>query len=285
MAAALATDTLTEQLARLERCFPQRLATLPSGARVSIREAGRRGLPAFVLLHGISSGAASWLHVAERLADRAHVIAWDAPGYGHSTPLAAPAPSAADYAQRLHELLQVLEIWRCTLVGHSLGALMADAYVRGPAAGRVQRLLLLSPAGGYGAPDQAAAQACVRKERRAALQEQGVSGIAARIDQRLLSVAAGEAQREWVRWNASRLNPGGYLQAVEMLCGAQLGSGPASQVPMEIHCGDADVVTPLDACRGLALRLGARCDAIANAGHASPTEQPGAVAQLLLRGA
>ncbi|HSW19893.1 MAG TPA: alpha/beta hydrolase [Ramlibacter sp.] len=285
MNTTVATASLQSQLTLLERRFPQRVVTLTCGARVAFREAGKRGAPAVVLLHGISSGAASWLHVAEQLADRAHVIAWDAPGYGDSTPFESPAPTADDYAQRLHELLQTLEIHRCTLVGHSLGALMADAYVRGPAVGRVQRLVLISPAGGYGAPEQSEAQARVRSERFAALDHLGVAGIAARIDQRLLSSAADDGQRHWVRWNASRLNAHGYRQAVEMLCGSQLGSGPLTAVPTDIYCGDADVVTPLDACRNWAARLGASCHAIAQAGHASPTEQPQAVAQLLLQDA
>jgi pimeloyl-ACP methyl ester carboxylesterase len=286
MPATLVADSLQETLALLERRFAQRVVVLASGARVAVREAGQRGRgTTFVLLHGISSGAASWLHVADRVAERAHVIAWEAPGYGESTPLAAGAPGAHDYAQRLHELLQALEVYRCVLVGHSLGALMADAFVRGPAAGRVQRLVLISPATGYGAPGQAAAQARVRQQRRDALQQLGVAGIAERIDQRLLSPAADEAQRQWVRWNAARLQPQGYLQAVELLCGGRLGAGAKSAVPVEVHCGDADLVTPPPACAELAARLGATCRPIEGAGHASPTEQPDAVAQLLLAAA
>jgi pimeloyl-ACP methyl ester carboxylesterase len=286
MPAALVADPLQDQLVLLERRFAQRVVTLASGARIAVREAGQRGRgTSFVLLHGISSGAASWLQVADRLADRAHVIAWDAPGYGQSTPLPVDALGALDYAQRLHELLQALEVYRCVLVGHSLGALMADAYVRGPAASRVQRLVLISPATGYGAPDHAAAQARVRQQRHDALRQLGVPGMAARIDQRLLSPAAGEAQRQWVRWNAARLNPQGYLQAVELLCLGRLGAGATTAVPIDVHCGQADEVTPPQACAAVAQRLGATCRLIAGAGHASPTEQPDAVAQLLLAGA
>src|SRR5256885_12675463 len=55
------------------------------------------------MLHGISSGAASWLDVALELAPRARVLAWDAPGYGRSTPLAPDAPTGADYARVLEQ--------------------------------------------------------------------------------------------------------------------------------------------------------------------------------------
>ncbi|MFX5714251.1 alpha/beta hydrolase, partial [Acinetobacter baumannii] len=70
-----------------------------SGANVAYRSGGSQG-PVVLLLHGISSGAPSWLPCASLLAAHARVIAWDAPGYGSSSPLAQKAPRAADYAVR-----------------------------------------------------------------------------------------------------------------------------------------------------------------------------------------
>jgi pimeloyl-ACP methyl ester carboxylesterase len=61
----------------------------------------------------------------------ARVLAWDAPGYGNSAPLAPMAmPGAADYAERLWAWLDALGPQAAAplvLVGHSLGALMACA--------------------------------------------------------------------------------------------------------------------------------------------------------------
>lgn len=270
-------------LDQLEREFPQSTVHLPNGTQVSVRQRG--GLsdkPSVVLLHGISSGAPSWLHAALAL-DGMHVVAWDAPGYGASTPLNMPAPMAADYAARLHDLLQTLKISSCVLVGHSLGALMGAAYARGLGASVVSRLVLISPAGGYGAPEKAESREKVRQQRHEALKTLGVKGMAQRIDQRLLSPAAAEAARLWVRWNAERLQPAGYLQAVELLCQADLGAGGALSIPVEVHCGDADVVTPPDASAAWAEKLSAPFMLIARAGHASPTEQPAAVAGLIAR--
>lgn len=276
-----AVTTLPLEL--LEREFPRATVRLADGSQVSVRQRGELAdSPSIVLLHGISSGAASWLHAALAI-DGAHVVAWDAPGYGDSTPLAPASPTAEDYAARLHDLLKVLQIRHCVLVGHSLGALMAAAYARGLGADAVTGLVLISPAGGYGPADKAESRAKMRAERQGALQKLGVAGIAQRIDQRLLSPAADEAARQWVRWNTARLHPAGYLQAVELLSNADLGAGGPLAMPVEVHCGDADVVTPPDACAAWARKLSAPFGLIANAGHASPTEQPAAVARLIAR--
>ena len=65
-------------VSQLQRQFGERLLLLGDGQQ-AIREAGSGR--AIVLLHGIGSGAASWLQVAQGLRQRARVIAWDAPGY------------------------------------------------------------------------------------------------------------------------------------------------------------------------------------------------------------
>jgi pimeloyl-ACP methyl ester carboxylesterase len=54
---------------------------------------------------------------------------------------------------------------------------------------------------------------------------------------------------------------------------------------VEVHCGELDVVTTPASCRAIAPRLGASFQVIADAGHASPIEQPAAVARILLAAA
>ncbi|MDB5750461.1 MAG: alpha/beta hydrolase fold protein [Ramlibacter sp.] len=276
-------DALREQLALLEQRFAQCLLALPSGGQVAVRECGTPAAPghAIVLLHGISSGAASWLHVALPLGEQFWVLAWDAPGYGDSTPLQQAAPAAQDYAQRLDEVLAAAGVSSCLLVGHSLGCLMATAYASQPRAVRVERVVLLAPARGYGAAGQEQEREKVVAGRRDALHRDGVAGLSAGIDKRLLSPQAGAAERALVRWNTSRMHAAGYLQAVAMLGSSELALLPVT-VPVEVHCGDADVVTTPAQSRGAAERLGAPCHAIANSGHACPVEQPAAVAQVLL---
>ena len=276
-------DLLSLKQQLLQTGFPERLVKLPQKAQVAWREAGDASSDfAVVLLHGISSGAASWLDVALQLGDKTRVLAWDAPGYGVSTPLAQSAPADADYVQVLAQSLLVLGVRRCLLVGHSLGALMAARLAVTAAPGLVEQLVLISPAGGYGAPAKAEQQAKVREGRLAALAEKGVAGLAAVIDQRLVSSEAPEAVRAWVRWNTARMQPQGYAQAVELLCGSDLAQARGRLgMPVEVWVGEHDVVTTPAACKSWSEMLGAHYGTLAAAGHASPVEQPMEVAHRL----
>ncbi|WP_043202717.1 alpha/beta fold hydrolase [Pseudomonas putida] len=264
-------------LAQLDQCFPERLLRLAQG-RQAVREAGSG--QAMVLLHGIGSGAASWLQVAQGLSERARVIAWDAPGYGQSTPLPMAAPEAHDYAGRLLQMLDALAIERCVLVGHSLGALTAAAFAQAHPA-RVSRLVLLSPARGYGAqPEQGQA---VRSKRLHSLEHMGIEQMARERSAHLLSASASNEALGWVQWNMARLQPHGYRQAIELLCGDHLLRYAPLAVPCEVHGGSADGITRADDCQALAAALGAPFKLIPGAGHACAIEQPDTVTGLLAR--
>ncbi|WIE50522.1 alpha/beta hydrolase [Pseudomonas sp. GM17] len=261
--------------ARLARDFAQRLVPV-AGGRQALRECGAG--PAIVLLHGIGSGAASWLQVARQLAPQARVIAWDAPGYGDSSPLESPAPKAEHYAARLVQMLDALDVEECVLVGHSLGALPALAFARSSQASRVSRLLLISPARGYGAPERGEQRQQVRRQRLENLEHLGIAGLAEQRSAHMLSPNAAPQALAWVRWNMARLNPAGYRQAIELLCGDDLLRHGQPGMPCEVHCGEADRITPAETCLTLAKALGASFNLIADAGHASPIEQPLVVA-------
>ncbi|MDM0072805.1 alpha/beta hydrolase [Variovorax sp. J2P1-59] len=284
MTHASAIDAMTpppSELDRLDARFPARRVPVGGGAVVSVRECGTG--PALVCLHGIGSGAASWLDTASLLAPRARLIAWDAPGYGESTPVAPAVPTAVDYAARLHGLLDALEIESCVLVGHSLGALTAASAARAGSAlaTRIRRLVLISPAAGYGTPGRADARERVHSERMDTLGQLGIVGMAAKRSGRLLSDNASETARQWVRWNMSRLNDAGYRQAVELLCGGDLLADLPPAMPVRVACGALDVVTSPAGCAEVAQKCGVSLELIEGAGHASYVEQPAAVAAIL----
>jgi len=266
------------EVARLDARFPARSVPV-GGAVVSVRECGAG--PALVCLHGIGSGAASWLDTALLLESEARLIAWDAPGYGASTPLTPDVPKAADYADRLLGLLDAMEVESCVLVGHSLGALTAASAARpgSPLAARIKRLVLISPAAGYGTRPEASQR--VRTERLDTLDKLGVAGMAAHRSGRLVSENASEVARQWVRWNMARLNDRGYRQAVELLCGADLLADLPPAMPVRVACGELDVVTTPAACEEVARKCGVSLERLPAAGHASYVERPAAVAPLL----
>ena len=259
--------------------FAPRLAQCEGGT-VEYREAGTASdADPLVLLHGIGSGAGSWLRQLQAAGGR-RVLAWNAPGYGRSTRLAPESPSADDYAARAWDWLDALGIGRVTLAGHSLGALMAAAATRRQP-GRVARLVLLSPALGYrnAAPEVREQRL---RERREALETLGPAGMAQKRGAAMLSPQASAEQVSFIQSVMAQIDPPGYLQAVRMLVGADLFADLAGiAVPVTVASGAADTITPVVGCDRAAAAAGvARID-LGPVGHACALEAADAVNALL----
>ena len=89
-----------------------------------------------MLLHGIGSNAQSFVPLMQALADAVRRSPGMRPATATSQQLAAEWPDASDYAAALNRLLAHLDISRCILLGHSLGALIAARFARGGAQAR-----------------------------------------------------------------------------------------------------------------------------------------------------
>ncbi|KAA1010914.1 alpha/beta fold hydrolase [Paraburkholderia panacisoli] len=267
--------------ARLARFAVQQVA-LASQSVLSYREAGGADSDALplVLLHGIGSGAASWVQQFDVLGASRRVLAWDAPGYGRSTPVAAASPVADDYATALKDWLDALGIERCVLVGHSLGAIIAGAFATTHPR-RVAGLLLLSPAGGYGAAS-AEVRETKRDQRLAMLKELGPQGLAEKRSANMLSAHASEEARAWVRWNMSRVIPHGYAQATHLLANADLAADLARYSGrVNVAVGADDAITPPAACERLAQAARTPLQVVPHAGHAGYIEAPAAYTAII----
>ncbi|MFM0377712.1 alpha/beta fold hydrolase [Paraburkholderia strydomiana] len=274
-----ANATLEARLAR----FPARQIELAHQRVLSYREAdgaaANDALP-LVLLHGIGSGAASWVQQLEALGANRRVLAWDAPGYGMSTPVAPESPGAADYASVLTEWLDTLHIERCVLVGHSLGAIIAGAFAAMHPQ-RVSGLLLLSPAGGYGAAC-ADVRETKRDQRLAMLNELGPQGLADKRSANMLSSHASDEARTWVRWNMSRVIARGYAQATHLLANADLAADLARfKGRVNVAVGADDTITTPAACERLALVAGTQLQVVPRAGHAGYIEASAAYTAII----
>ena len=119
-------------------------------------EWGDPAAPPLVALHGWLDNAASFALLAPRLAPRYRVIALDLPGHGHSGHLPAGAGyHYLDHVRAVLAVLDALELSRCRLLGHSLGAGIASL-VAAAAPARIERLHLiegLGPLGDDGTPN------------------------------------------------------------------------------------------------------------------------------------
>ncbi len=263
--------------------------TTPQGV-VQYRRAstpGYTGGVTHVLLHGIGSASGNWLGqlLAASLANArgSAVLAWDAPGYGASDALPMAHPRASDYASRMWAWLDALHADRSrplTLVGHSLGALMAAAATL-QAPQRVRRLVLLAPARGYGNAEPQMRQQKL-SDRLANLAQLGPAGMARKRAAAMLSAQASSEQVALVEQMMAGINPLGYTQAAHMLANADLATALARVAcPVTIASGSADTVTPAEGCEALARQTGMPYVSLGDVGHSCALEAAGAVNTLL----
>ena len=256
-------------------------AAIPGGD-ISFIQAGA-GV-ALVFLHGIGSAARSWHHQVAVFSDRFRVVAWNAPGYAGSTAPRNRVPSAGDYAVALSGLLNVLEIDRCHLVGHSLGTLMAARFAADYGEDRLLSLTLCGAAGGQGklSPEQRKA---MLDDRLGDLRNLGPRGMAEKRGARLLGPSATTAMvREVIDIQADAVRPDGYERAARMLANADmfadLGRLPAS-LRVQVIYGEDDAITPAAANIRIAEACRAQAHPVARAGHALYLENPARVNELI----
>jgi pimeloyl-ACP methyl ester carboxylesterase len=236
--------------------------------------------PAFVLLHGIGSGAPSWQGLAAALGPEVRTLAWDAPGYGGSDPLPMPRPSAQDFADVLGQWLGPLSLQRPLLVGHSLGAIVAARWAAQHGAG-LRGLVLASPARGYGGGPSDEREAR-RRERIDAIERLGPQAMAEERAARLCRPGADPSLVAQVREIMLRVSVKGYVQAAHLLADGHLIADLAAlPCPVTVVCGALDGITPPQACAQVAHAAGVPLRLLDGVGHACYLEDPSAFADVL----
>lgn len=177
--------------------------------------------PVVVFLHGIGSNATSFAPLFERLPSDLSLLAWNAPGYLHSVPLAADWPMASDYAYALVDLLESLGHGPVHLVGHSLGTLIAAAFAR-QFPERIQSLTLAAAAKGYGVPRDGVLPATVQA-RLTDMARLGPAAFASARAANLVHQPHSHPETvHKVEVAMAQVNPHGYAQAVRMLASGDL---------------------------------------------------------------
>ena len=100
--------------------------------------------PPLVLVHGFLGGIAEWEVLTNHLMSRFDVIAIDLPGFGGSA--AVPAPGTiAGYGDLIARHVEALGIRRFALLGHSMGAMIAQQMAL-DFGNRLERLVLYGAA-------------------------------------------------------------------------------------------------------------------------------------------
>lgn len=196
----------------------------------------------FVLLHGISSGAYSWIKQLQDSAIPHRLIAWNAPGYGDSTGLSISEPLGADYAEKLLSFVDELGLNEFTLVGHSLGAMIAAPFAA-KYSSRVNRLVLICPAQGYAEEDDTTKQDIFLR-RPKLLEQLGNTGMANERGPYLLGNPNDE-NMEIVRTVSKGIEMQGFTNASHLLAYDTIeDSLPQVQCAIDLYYGEKDGITP-----------------------------------------
>ncbi len=104
-----------------------------------------------LMLHGIGGGHLAFAPQVETLASSGYrAVAWDMPGYGHSAPV--EPYNFKGLAARCIALIESLQCGQVTLVGHSMGGMVAqEVMARRPEL--VDKLVLCGTSPSFGKPE------------------------------------------------------------------------------------------------------------------------------------
>ena len=251
-----------------------------NGLSVAYERAGHG--PALVLLHGFLFDSRAWRPQLEELTNDFTVIAWDAPGAGHSS----DPPDGfgfADWADCLAQLLDDMEVERAHVVGLSWGGLLAqELYRRNPV--RVLSLVLADTYAGWrGSLGDTTAEerlaACLRDSALPA------DELVSRYLPGMHSESAPPEVRHELATVMSDFHPAGFRLMARSLADADTRELLREiRAPTLLLWGEDDVRAPVNVADQLQnLIPGARLELIPGAGHLSNVEAPARFNAELLR--
>jgi pimeloyl-ACP methyl ester carboxylesterase len=252
------------------------------GRRVAFRRAGSG--PTIFLIHGITNSGQSWEPAMRLLARDFDVVAPDLPGHGESDRQRGDH-SLGGHACVMRDLLQVLEIERATVVGHSLGGGVAMQFsYQFPE--MVERLVLVG-SGGLGREVSPLIRSAALPFAEQVLPlltarplVDGVTAVAAllgRVGSRgIASLGDTERRAAFVRTVRSVMSPRGQrVTANDRLY-------LAAEIPTLIVWGERDPIIPVE--HGLdahALLPNSRLELFEEAGHFPQLDDPLRFAELV----
>ncbi|HET9644657.1 MAG TPA: alpha/beta hydrolase [Burkholderiaceae bacterium] len=119
----------TEVAARITPATTQRLSS-SSGAQLAVAHYGTKDGPVVVLTHGWGADRRDWAYLLAALPKSYHVVLWDLPGLGESSPTSGMEYSMATLAKDLDTVVSNVSSKPVVLVGHSVGGILNLEYAR-----------------------------------------------------------------------------------------------------------------------------------------------------------
>ncbi|GLR83624.1 alpha/beta fold hydrolase [Bradyrhizobium iriomotense] len=277
MAALSAVDTelLAQDLPRLAQVAVASPVYPGKRGHIEYRAAGDARNPAVLLLHGLGSNSVGYRAQLAGLSREFHVIAWNAPGFGGSTPIPEQDVAIDDYADALAAFLRALRVKRLSaLVGSSWGSVVALTFAKNYPA-LVDSLILSAPniARGHLVGDARAAEL----NAWLCTADIDIPVSRAAIADRLLTPDTPSSVRQHVERLRDAMTTDGWRQAIRSLFTAYAPDMiSAVRCPIAILSGTRDQVAPHrdHAERLLAAAPGATSHPFEDCGHMLKLEAP-----------
>jgi 3-oxoadipate enol-lactonase len=241
-----------------------------NGGVIHFADEGPRAAQPIVFINSLGTDFRIWDEVAKPFAQNARVIRYDKRGHGLSE-LRPGGAAIADLAADLAALLDYLDARAATVVGLSIGGMIAQELYR-LRPDLVAALVLCDTGHRIGTAEFWAA-------RISAIEQGGLEAIADGVMERWFTRHYRETSAEALTgWRAmlTRTPQAGYLTACGAIRAADLTeSARVIGVPTLCVVGDQDGATPVELVRELASLIpAAKFEIIAAAGHIPCVEQP-----------
>lgn len=261
--------------------------TLADGTRLHYLQTGNRG-DALLLIHGFMGSSEEWFRNIDVLAQTYRVWAIDLIGFGYSSRVTARTYSLKYFARAVREFMELQDIPRATMIGHSMGGAIALELAHDyPAI--VNKLILIAPASYL-----AQIPTAINLAARMPLVPRALIGLTMTSERARMAAwrnAFGNTNRLVMQDAASRARTARVKGTADAMV-AMIASPSASDLPTGLEriaaptliiSGDKDRAVPHWLCKRLARKLpNARLVALEGAGHLPHVECPEIVNRWML---
>ena len=230
--------------------------------------------PLLLFLHGLGGNRHSFDRQLSALSDRYRCVAWDAPGYGGSTPMDVMTFQAL--AARLGHLIDALGAQPLAVIGHSFGGMIAQTWLRG--GGVCGKLILAHTSAAFGKPGSQWNEDFLKA--RLSPIEKGLApcDFARQLITSMFFDQSKTAAIEAAVRTMAPLPATTYRQVIECLVAFdESASLERIRTPTLCLAAEHDRTAPPKSVAQMAERIpGARCQCLPDAGHLAYAETPNA---------